>query len=909
MTGKVDSAARQAWPPAADWHALPRSDVLERLAAGASGLTQAEAAARLQRCGPNTLPVQPPPGAFEIALRQLKSPLIYVLLAAAAAATALGDFTDAAFIGVVLLLNSGIGGWQEWRAELQSQSLQQLLRIRATVLRDGESLEIDGAEVVPGDVVALESGQRVPADLRLLDAQGLEIEEALLTGESLPVLKDAHWTCAAEAGPADCRNMAFAGTSVARGRGHGVVVATGSRTSVGRLAIAISAAEAGKPPLVERMERFSRVIALAVVLAAVFVGAVAVLLHDASITAMFMFGVAMAVSAIPEGLPVAITIALAIAARRMAGRNAIVRRLPAVEGLGSCTLIASDKTGTLTCNELTVQEVFLHDGTRWKVTGAGYEPLGAFEYDSPDCDEADAGTLQALLEVAVACNEGDLHRRGDRWSWRGDPTDIALLAMAGKGGLDREQFLVAHPVVNAIPFEPEHRFAASFHRDGHATWVATKGAPERVLAMCELAAPARRMAQAAAEDMASRGRRVLALAAGRLPRVVAADEMPDEPAALRFVGLVGLIDPLRPEVADAVRRCAAAGIRVIMVTGDHPVTALAIARELGIAAQPSEVVYGPDLRADDAELLQRSMATGRVYARVTPDQKLSIVMAAQAAGHFVAVTGDGVNDAPALRHANIGVAMGRSGTDVARDASDVVLGDDNFATIVAGVEEGRIAYQNIRNVVYLLIAAGTAEVLTICSAVLLGLPLPFLPAQLLWLNLVTNGIQDVALAFERGRGDELRSPPRRPDEPVFNRLMVERVLLGGAWMALLCLTAYSWLLAAGVAVPEARNSVMLLMVLLQNVDAFNARSETRSALRIPLGHNPLLVFGVAGALLSHVAVMHIPLMQAVLGIGPVSSVTWLALAATAVSLLVVMELQKISWRWRTRRRPAPPAAH
>jgi magnesium-transporting ATPase (P-type) len=312
-------------------------------------------------------------------------------------------------------------------------------------------------------------------------------------------------------------------------------------------------------------------------------------------------------------------------------------------------------------------------------------------------------------------------------------------------------------------------------------------------------------------------------------------------------------------------------------------------------------VHGAELRVDDAGLLHLSIATGRVFARVTPDQKLAIVKAAQAAGHFVAVTGDGVNDAPALRHANIGVAMGRGGTDVARDASDVVLGDDNFATIVAGVEEGRVAYQNIRNVVYLLVAAGTAEVLTVGSAVLLGLPLPFLPAQLLWLNLVTNGIQDVALAFERRRGDELQSPPRRPDEPVFNRLMVERVVLGGTWMAMLCFTAYAMMLAADVSVPDARNAVMLLMVLLQNVDAFNARSETRSAFRIPFSHNPLLVFGVAGALLSHVAVMHIPLIQKVLGIAPVSGGTWLMLGAAALSLLAVMELQKISWRRRTRR--------
>ncbi|MBK7904058.1 MAG: HAD-IC family P-type ATPase [Proteobacteria bacterium] len=690
MIAKVVKQARPAWPAAKDWHALSSQATLELLDVPETGLTRAEAAVRLERAGRNLLPTKPPPGMLEIGLRQLKSPLIYVLLAAAVAALLLGDFSDAGFIGVVLALNSVVGGWQEWRAERQSQSLQQLLRIRATVLRDGESLDIDAAEVVPGDVVALESGQRVAADLRLLDAHGLELEEALLTGESLPVLKDAAWIGAPDAGPADCRNMSFAGSAVARGRGHGVVVATGAATVVGRLAISITAADAGKPPLVERMERFSRVIAIAVLSAATFIGAVAVLVHDASVATMFMFGVALAVSAIPEGLPVAITIALAIAARRMAGRGAIVRRLPAVEGLGSCTLIASDKTGTLTCNELTVREVFLADGTRGTVTGAGYEPEGQIEQMTGEPMAAGNGDLQRLLEIAVACNEGDLHRHNGAWVWRGDPTDIALLALAGKGGVDRETFLVQRPAVNGIPFEPEHRFAATFHAEGDITWIAVKGAPERLFEMCDLNAGQRPAVQSAAVDMASRGQRVLALASGCLPRVMDPAEVPAAPANLQFAGLVGLIDPLRPEVPAAVRRCNDAGIRVIMVTGDHPVTALAIARELGIASHAGDVVHGPDLRAGDAAHLRQTVESGRVYARVTPDQKLSIVKALQQAGHFVAVTGDGVNDAPALRHANIGVAMGRSGTDVARDASDVVLSDDNFATIVAGVEKAAL---------------------------------------------------------------------------------------------------------------------------------------------------------------------------------------------------------------------------
>ncbi len=889
----------------ADWQALPTQATLARLEASAAGLTNVEAALRLQRAGPNLLPTTAPPSALQVGLRQLKSPLIYVLLAAALASMYLGEIGDAGFIGVVLLINSAIGGWQEWRAEQQRHGLQQLLQVRATVLRDGQCVDVDAAGLVPGDVVALESGQRIAADLRLLDTHGLEIDEALLTGESLPVAKDAVWIGQAGTEPADCFNLAFAGSSVARGRGNGVVVATGASTLVGRLAIAITAADTGKPPLVERMERFSRVIALAVLAAALLIGAVAVAWHGASVVTMFTFGVALAVSAIPEGLPVAITIALAVAARRMASRGAIVRRLPAVEGLGSCTLIASDKTGTLTCNELTVREILLPDGTRGQVTGAGYEPTGRIEHlDTTPFGPAD-DSLTQLLEVAAACNEGDLRPAGATWAWRGDPTDVSLLSLAYKGGVERTQLLVQRPLTAAIPFEPELGFAVTFHRSSAGTtWIAVKGAPERVLSMCHIDAAQRARVQSSQLDMASRGLRVLALAAGFTAAAVDGSAVPPPPTGLQFVGLVGLVDPLRPEATAALRDCSSAGVRVIMMTGDHPATALAIARELGIAATAADVIHGPDLHSASADLLVQTVASARVYARVSPAQKLAIVRAAQQAGHFVAVTGDGVNDAPALRHANIGIAMGRGGTDVARDAADVVLSDDNFATIVAGVEEGRVAYKNIRNVVYLVIAAGVAEVVTVGLAVIVGLPLPLLPTQLLWLNLVTNGIQDVSLAFERGSGDELRSPPRRPDEPVFDRLMLERGLLGGLWMALLGFALYSGLLARGVPVPDARNALMLLMVLMQNVDAFNARSETISVFRIPLGHNPLLVAGVTGALLLQVAAMHIPLLRELLQLGPLPAAAWLALGIAALSLLLVMEWQKRSWR----RRKAPAKA-
>jgi calcium-translocating P-type ATPase len=891
-----------------DWHSCDAAAALAAVEATPAGLTGAEARARLARVGRNVLPTKPPPGWLAIGLRQLKSPLIYVLLAAALVALALGDVTDAAFIGVVLVVNSVLGGWQEWNAEQQSHGLQKLLRIRATVLRDGSFVDVDAEELVPGDIVALESGQRIPADLRLLDDRGLEVEEALLTGESLPVRKEAAWLGGADTALGDRRNTMFAGSTVARGRGRGVVVATGMATVIGSLAIAMSQTVGGKAPLIERMERFSRAIAVIVLVASVAIGAVGVLLHGQGVATMFVFGVALAVSAIPEALPVALTVTLAIAARRMAGRGAIVRSLPAVEGLGSCTLIASDKTGTLTCNELTVRELHLASGEVFDITGAGYVPTGSIV--PRVAGAADSPEIRRALEIAAACNEGALRRQDGAWTWRGDPTDVALLALAAKGGVYQDALLRQRPRSGEIPFEPDGRYSASFHDCDDLTWIAVKGAPERVLSMCTLTPDRREQARAAAEDMAARGLRVIALASGRTrePAVVA-DATPAEPHDLEFAALTGLIDPLRPGTREAVGRCRDAGIRVVMVTGDHPVTALAIARELGIASTPEETVSGSELARDQSGELRRAVERATVFARVAPDQKLSIVEAALAAGHYVAVTGDGVNDAPALRRANIGVAMGRGGTDVAREASDLVLSDDNFATIVNGIEEGRIAYRNIRNVVYLLIAAGLAEVLTVGLAVAVGLPLPLLPVQLLWLNLVTNGIQDVALAFERGHGDELDAPPRRPDESIFDRLMIERGLLAGCWMGGLGFAGFAGLLEAGLPVEQARNELLLLMVLMQNVDAFNARSETLPVFRNPVRNNPLLVIGVGVALLLHVVAMHEPLLQRLLGLGPLRTVEWTILPLLALTLLVVMEAHKLTWRWRRHAAGNPAAAN
>jgi magnesium-transporting ATPase (P-type) len=885
-----------------NWHAPDLQSVLQAVGAKEDGLSRSEADARLQQHGPNRLPQQPPPTWWQILLRQFQSPLIYILVAAAVVAVLVGDFKDAGFIAAVLAINAVIGGYQEWRAEQSSRALQQLLHIRAAVVRDGEVRDVDAEEVVPGDIVWLESGNRVPADLRLLTAHGLEIDESLLTGESLAVTKDAAWTGVENTPVADRLNLAYAASIVIRGRAKGVVVSTGQQTMVGQLAVDVLSATGGKPPLIERMERFSNTIAYTVVAAVAVVSALGIVIHGHTLQEMFLFGVALAVSAIPEGLPAALTVALAVATTRMARRGVIVRRLAAVEGLGSCTMIASDKTGTLTCNELTVRDVRLPEGSDLDVRGEGFAPEGEVQRDGRPLRADDSASLRQLLRAAVLCNEADLHHRDGKWAWRGDPTDIALLALSRKAGVARESLLDAHPQVNEIPFEPEHQYAATFHRAENAVRAFVKGAPERVLKMCEWSGDERRLLelQQTAESMAAQGYRVLALADGPAEGDLTAEVTPPQPAGLEFRGFVGMIDPLRPGVREAVENCRAAGITVCMVTGDHPVTALAISRDLGLASEPGQVVSGSDLAGKSPEEIRAAIRRGRVFARVAPRQKLELVEAARAEGHFVAVTGDGVNDAPALRAANIGVAMGKAGTDVAREAAELVISDDNFATIVSGVEEGRIAYDNVRKVIYLLVSTGAAEVLLIGVAFAVGavLPLPFLPVQLLWLNLVTNGIQGIALAFEPGEEGILRRQPRRPQEPIFDRLMIERTAVAAVVMAVVGVGAFWWMIRAGWSPESARNALLLLMVLFENVHIGNCRSETRSALGLSPFRSPLLLAGALCALLVHVAAMYTPLLQNVLRTEPVSLGTWAAMIGLALTIFVALEIHKWTWSLR-----------
>jgi magnesium-transporting ATPase (P-type) len=696
--------------------------------------------------------------------------------------------------------------------------------------------------------------------------------------------------------------MTFAGSLVARGRAKGVAVATGTATSVGQLAVDVMGSGEGKPPLLKRMETFTNYVAVGTLVAAGVIGLLGILVGGYTLVETFFLVVALAVSAIPEGLPVAITVALAVATTRMARRNVIVRQLTAVEGLGSCTLIATDKTGTLTCNELTIREVRLTNGDLFAVTGQGFAPVGDVTHAGRPVARDSSPDLMELVSAAVLCNEADLHHRDGSWGWRGDAVDIAVLSLGGKLGIQRETLLESTPLVDSIPFEPEHQFAASFHQTGSRITVCVKGAPERVLDMCgdRLSPADRSRCEALALDMASRGLRVLAVASVPLAQSPHPEEVPPQPRDLTLHGFLGMIDPLRAGVREAVAACHRAGVLVSMVTGDHRVTALAISRELGLADREDQVATAADLEGKTVDELGELVGRVRVFARVTPRQKLRLVEAAQHAGHFVAVTGDGVNDAPALRAANIGVAMGKAGTDVAREASELVLSDDNFSSIVGGIEEGRVAYDNIRKVIYLLVSMGAAELLMVLLAVVTGLPVPLLPVQLLWLNLVTNGIQGVALAFEPDEGDSLRRKPRPPGEPVFNRLMIERTIVailvvgGGGFLV------YDMALRFGFSVVEARNLLLLSMVLFENFHVGNCRSETRSAFALSPLRSPTLFFGTVGAFLIHVAAMYVPFLQNLLSTQPVDVNGWGV--ALAVSLLIVpaVEFHKVWWARRNR---------
>jgi P-type Ca2+ transporter type 2C len=885
------------------WHAMAVSKVIEVLESRQDGLTGDEVRIRRERHGANELPKKKPPTMAVLFLRQFRDPLIYILLAAAVVSLATAHFNDAVFIFVVLLVNAVIGTVQERKAERSADALQKVMRIVSSVRREGSEAEVDSTDLVPGDIVLLTAGSAVPADLRLIRTEGLRVDESLLTGESMPLKKNAEEELAEETRVADRRNMVFAGSAVTEGRAEGVVTATGRQTEIGEIAESLAEGASEVPPLVIRMKQMSRMIGL-FVLGAIVVLAIVQFAKAQPLEEIFFLAVALAVAAIPEGLPISITVALAVASRRMSHRRVIVRRLPAVEGLGTCTLIASDKTGTLTANRLTIARVRPVDGEEVEVSGSGLDVEGEFRRSEQPFDATSDEAILDIVRTGTLTNEARLVRSDQGQEAQGDAVDVAFLVLAAKAGMSRDQLLEQSPEAGRIAYESKRKFSASFHEEEGYIVARVKGAAETVVSMCE--GVALETIEQEERALAEEGFRVLALAAGPVRDIPADGDDASSLNGLRFLGLVGLIDPLREEVREAIEKCRDAGIDVRMVTGDHPATGLAIARQLGMAEREDEVMTGAELEAmerDSPGELEAKIASVKVFTRVAPAQKTGIVSALQRAGHFVAVTGDGVNDAPALRTAHIGVAMGASGTDVARGASDLILTDDNFASIVNGIEEGRVAYSNVRKVTWLLVSMGAAEISLFFFALLANVPLPLTAVQVLWLNLVTNGIQDKALAFEKGEPGILKQPPRPPGEGVFDRRMIEQTAVAGIYTGAVGFAVFYYLYSIqGMGEVEARNLVLLLMVLFENVHAFNCRSETRSVFRIPLNRNWLLLLAVLVAQAVHVAAMFTPGLRDVLDMEPVSLRAWLTLLPVTLTLVLVVEAYK---RLRTPRlRPA-----
>ncbi len=879
------------------WYRMKIEETLEKLETTEDGLTTQEAASRLEEFGPNKLAEEEGISRLKILLHQFTSPLIYILLVAAVVTLLLNEYIDAGVIIAVVLLNAIVGYFQEFKAEESVRSLKRLLVAKARVVRDGREKEIPGTDLVPGDVVLLASGARVPADLRLLHANELRIDEAMLTGESLPVEKQTEPIADDNLVAADQTNMAFMGTAVVNGRAKGVVFATAGATMLGASAGEVKDIGMVRAPIQDKIDRFAKLIGLIVMGASAVLFGIGLILGE-SIKNMFMTAVAAAVATIPEGLPIVVTIAMAAGVARMARKNAIIRKLPAVETLGSTTVICSDKTGTLTRNEMTVTRLFDSEKTS-VVTGAGYQPAGEIVNDGEGAP-GENSSLALLLRIGLLCNESDLYEEEGRFRVDGDPTEGALIVSAVKGGMRPEEEKDLYPQVDIVPFESERGFMATLHEHEGKKLIFVKGAPERIVEMCGAGADGEE-SLARATAFAEKGLRVLAFAWKEAP--ADKDELShhDVESGLVFAGLQGMIDPPRPEAIEAVAGCKRAGMRVVMITGDHAVTAQAIGRQLGIIADGEEVLSGRELETMSDDALFERVRQVSVYARVAPEHKLRITRQLIRHGETVAMTGDGVNDAPALKAAHIGIAMGITGTDVAREASDMVLTDDNFASIFRAVKEGRIVFDNLRKVTFFLIPTGIAAIISIIGAMLFAVPIPYIPAQLLWINLVTNGLQDVALAFEPGEKGIIDRPPRDPGEGIMSRLLVERTIIVGLVISMGVVWNFVSALQEGESLEKARTIAVTTMVFFQFFQAWNSRSEHRSIFRIsPLG-NPFLFYSMIAALFAQVAFIYAPPLQWVFRTVSLDGADWLRILGVSASIIVVVEMDK----WLRGKKPTP----
>ena len=873
------------------------------------GLAEEEAARRLSAHGRNELPESPPPSPWSILWVQFTSLIVWVLIGAAVVSGLLGEWIDTGAILAIVLLNGLLGFLQEYRAEQSLAALKTLAVTYARVVRDGGRRALSSTELVPGDIIDIEAGDRVPADARLLHTTALRMQEAALTGESTPVDKDAVRLPDSDLPLADRRNMVFLGTTVTGGKGRALIVATGRGTELGRIATLMTSVPLEPTPLQRRLEQFGHVLLL---LALGIVGVVFVLglWRGESVFDMFLTAVSLAVAAIPEGLPAIVTTTLALGVMRMVRRHALIRRLPAVETLGAATVICTDKTGTLTKNEMTVTHLAI-DGRVHDVTGEGYAPDGAILGGDPH-----EGGLRDLLLSALLCNGATLKAVDGNWTVVGDPTEGALLVAGSKAGLRKDALEAAHPFVAEAPFDSERKMMTILRRSGGQVMAYVKGAPDVLLGRCEtymssegevrpLADSIRESILSANRQFAQQALRVVALAQRRLDSEPTTCEAAKIERQLVFLGLAAMKDPLRPEAKVAVDLCRSAGIVTVMITGDHKETAIAIAREAGFPSGPTRALSGIELNAlTDPELSER-VPDISVYARVSAEHKLRIVKAWRARGGVVAMTGDGVNDAPAMREADIGIAMGMTGTDVTKEAADMVVTDDNFASIAAAVEEGRSIYDNIRKAVHYLLSCNLSEVLVMLGSTLLGWPLPLLPIHILWINLVTDGFPALALAVDPKDPDVMQRPPRDPQARLLDRERFLAVCLQGTVMAVSTLAVFGislWVLNDEV--PFARTMTFTTLVLVQLLHAFSCRHERYSLFQIGLMTNRALVGAVLLSALLQAGILLSPVGQEIFKVVPLRADEWWLMVGLGITPFVVMELWKA---WRRTRGPVAEA--
>jgi P-type Ca2+ transporter type 2C len=875
-----------------EWHVLEIKDVLKHLSTQQGGLSSDEASRRLTQYGPNELQAAHRISPWEILIEQFKNVLIIILIIATIFSAFLGEGLDAIVIAVIVVFAVGLGFIQEYRAERAIEALRQMAAPTAAVMRDGEEIEIPAREVVPGDIVLLRAGDKIPADARLVESVNLQVEEAALTGESVPVEKHAKPIANGGLAIADRKNLTYAGTAATYGRGRAVIVATGMDTEFGKIAQLLQTVESGRTPLQENLDKVGKNLARAAFVIVALIAAIG-LFRGQPLIEMALFGIALAVAVVPEALPAVVTISLAIGVQRMVKRNALVRRLPAVETLGSTSVICSDKTGTLTKDEMTVRKIYVA-GDLLNVSGAGYEPQGQFSVNGSSVEPSDL-LKQLLLGAALASDARNVFNEEEkRWHIKGDPTEGALVVAAAKADLKKSEVDELYPRINEIPFTSETKRMTTLHNVNGHTVAYSKGAPEIIIESCTrqytaggetaLDHDGKRRILDAAQSMAGEALRVLAVATREDTCIETAEH------EMTFLGLLGMIDPPRPEAKSAIKTCEDAGIKVVMITGDHPLTAQAVALELGLLKN-GRVVTGAELDTLSDEVFEREVETIEVYARVSPSHKLRVVTALQKNGHIVAMTGDGVNDAPALKKADIGVAMGITGTDVSKEASAMTLTDDNFASIVAAVEEGRGIFGNIKKYLMYLLSSNIGEILLIASATLLGMPIPLETVQILYLNLATDGLPALALSVDPPEKDLMKRKPRNSRLGIFTRPVTILMVIGGIWLAAVNLGLFAWALSTGRSPEEARTMTFVSVVLFEFFKAYNFRSDRNSVFKQPFA-NKWLNLAIVWELTLLALIVYLPFLHAAFN---TFSLPWedvVIVLSLAITVVPVLEIAK-----------------